>query len=289
MSEDLKQEARDYSRYDSMPTEELEEILRLEAHKPTDEESDTDELFYIMGVLTERRERENKDTGKTVEEAYATFKKHYMPSDGEENIDIQTENAQTVKPKKRAIGWLRRFGAVAAVLAVIVLATVSADAFGLDLFGKVANWSKEFFHFEEDTQGTEATEPDVQDGMEFSSLQEALDKHEITQKLAPTCLPAGYILTKIDVEDSPKETAIYAKYEKDGTKLKISIRQLLGSQPDQIEKSENFLEVYSSNGIDYYLFSNNGDLQAVWTVGEFECYIAGPLTEDEMKVIIDSI
>ena len=46
MSEMEKRE--DISRYDSMSTEELQEILRKHAHDELDTEPDTDELFKIM-------------------------------------------------------------------------------------------------------------------------------------------------------------------------------------------------------------------------------------------------
>lgn len=288
MSENIDREERDFSRFDSMSTEQLEEILRAEAHKPNNEESDTDELFYIMGVLADRRNNAN-NTGKTVEEAYATFKKHYMPHDGEQDIDIQTENVQTARSVRKPISWIRRTAAVAAVLAICTLAAVSADAMGLDVFGKVANWSKDFFHFADETQGTEATDPDKQSQMEYASLQEALDRMKITQKLAPTWLPDGYTLSNIEAVESPRTICITAKYKRDNKEIQVVIRQLLTSTPAQIEKSENCIEVYIADGITYYLLNNYDNLKAVWTVEAFECYISGELTIDEMKAIIDSI
>ena len=50
----------EYARYDSMPTEELQEILRKHAHGELETEPDTQELYYIMEVLAERRKQQNK-------------------------------------------------------------------------------------------------------------------------------------------------------------------------------------------------------------------------------------
>lgn len=290
MSENVNRKDRDFSGFDSMSTEELEEILRLDAEKPEGEESDIDELYYIMEVLARRRECDENYTGKSVEEAFETFKKHYMPRDVLEKYNIQMSQTQVVvKKRRKPIRWLRAAVAAAAVLAVCILASVSADAMGLDLWGKVATWSKEFFHFEDETSGAEVSEPDMQDEIEYHSLQDALDELKISRKLAPTWVPDGYVIKDIFVVDSPSEISIYAKYEYNESKLRVSIRQLLNTLPEQIEKSENLIEIYISNGITYYIFSNYTDIQAAWTIDEFECFIAGPLTIDEIKMIIDSI
>lgn len=290
MSENVNRKDRDFSGFDSMSTEELEEILRLDAEKPEGEESDIDELYYIMEVLARRRECDENYTGKSVEEAFETFKKHYMPRDVLEKYNIQMSQTQVVvKKRRKPIRWLRAAAAAAAVLAVCILASVSVDALGLDLWGKVATWSKEFFHFEDETAGTEISEPDMQNQMEYSSLQDALNRWKISKELAPTWLPDEYALKDIYVFDSPREIAIYATYALNSATIRISIRQLLDDFPEQVEKSENLIEVYSAKGITYYIFSNYTDIQAAWTIDEFECYIAGPLTIDEIKMIIDSI
>ena len=78
-------------------------------------------------------------------------------------------------------------------------------------------------------------------------------------------------------------------YEQDGNQLVITIRQDVGKIPQQIEKSEDLIEIYSADGVDYYIFSNNDTLQTAWVVGEFECIIGGQITMEEMKAIIDSI
>ena len=49
----------EFSHYDSMTTEELQEILRKHAHGELQTEPDTDELYYIMEVLAQRREEQD--------------------------------------------------------------------------------------------------------------------------------------------------------------------------------------------------------------------------------------
>jgi len=77
MSEMEKRE--EISRYDSMSTEELQELLRKHAHGELDTEPDTDELFKIMEVLSARRQKKTPQAFRSDEEALAEFRQHYMP------------------------------------------------------------------------------------------------------------------------------------------------------------------------------------------------------------------
>ena len=71
--------------------------------------------------------------------------------------------------------------------------------------------------------------------------------------------------------------------------LKITVQSFLDGAPEQIEESSNLLELYTVSGIDYYIFENHDQLQAVWIIDTFECYISGELSIDEIKLMIDSI
>ena len=59
MSERNKLPQQDYSKFDIMSTDKLEEILWLDAQLPEGETPDPDAILYIMEVLAQR-ERENK-------------------------------------------------------------------------------------------------------------------------------------------------------------------------------------------------------------------------------------
>ena len=63
MSEKQSRGIGDLSKYDAMTTEELEEILRLDAEAPEEQESDIEKILYIMEVLAERK-RNNGHPGK---------------------------------------------------------------------------------------------------------------------------------------------------------------------------------------------------------------------------------
>ena len=82
---------------------------------------------------------------------------------------------------------------------------------------------------------------------------------------------------------------ITALYDRDGEQLIVQIRQLMDGEPYQVEKNEDLIEIYSADGVDYYIFSNDKYMQTAWIVGEYECLIIGKLTLEDMKKVIDSI
>ena len=279
MSELNKREG--FSKYDSMSTEELQEILRKHANGELQTEPDTDELYYIMEVLARRRKEEDPQAFRSNEEALADFRKHYMPKE-----------KRAVRPK--VIRFPNRaFRTVAAVLVVVLIlavgTSITAEAFQIDIWGKFANWTKDIFQFSDTPQGTTAPDPEKEYNAELKSLQDALNDHKIIEKLAPTWMPEGYKYKDLKVTETPRVLNIGATYEKNDETLIIKIRQTIGVQAPQVEKNDDFLELYVVDGVEYYIFSNNAMLQAVWSIGEFECLIAGEITVEEMKMMINSI
>ena len=274
---------KDYSRYDAMSTEQLREILRKHAHAELETMPDTEELFYIMEVLQNRESTNPEVSLKFTEAAYETFVKHYAPEMAEKKPIPFTKSSMV------AARWMKRVAVVAVIFATLTIATVTAEAFAPDLWGKVASWTNEFFRFENVANGQEETEPDKENNAELNSLREAIEQYKVTEEVMPNWLPEGYICITVDVLKSPKELSIFAMYEKNGEQLIYSIRQTFGTKPEQIEKSDNLIEMHSIDGGDYYIFTNNESVQAAWVVWEFECIIGGKITMEEMKRIIDSI
>lgn len=279
MSEMDKHE--DFSRYEHMTTEELQELLHQSAHNKLGTEPDTQELFKIMEVLSVRRQNSDLPDFRSDEEAYADFFEYYMPKEKEE-----------ARPKegRRPNRTLKTVAAVLAVVLILAVGTtVTVKAFRIDILSKIASWTKDIFQFSDSPQGEIPTEPETENNLELKSLQDALDSLEITTHLAPTWLPDGYANTALRVMDSPRGRTIYASYENNDERLIITIRQTIGAPANQVEKSDDLLEVHTAKGINYYIFSNNAKLQAKWSIGEFECIIGGNITLDEMKKMINSI
>ena len=271
----------EFSHYDSMTTEELQEILRKHAHDELETEPDTDELYYIMEVLARRREEEDPQAFRSNEEALADFRQNYMPKATQEG------RTKVVRFPNQAF---RVAAAVLAIVLILVVGTsVTAEAFNVDIWGKFATWTKEIFQFSDTPQGTNASNPEQEFNAELKSLQDALVQAGITEKLVPTWMPEGYTSKDLNIISTPRVVNISATYVKNGSDLIIKICQTIGVQAPQVEKNDDLLEVYVVDGVEYYIFSNTETLQAAWSIGEFECLMIGKITLEEMKMMIDSI
>ena len=284
MSENTNRRYQDFAKDDAMTTEELEEILRLDLDAPQEQESDTEVLLHIMELLAQRRKNDTVRSEKTALEAFESFQQNYMPKD----IHTATCNRKRKTRGRKPIRWLRALAATAALVAFVFLGTVTAKAFGLDIWEAVVQWTEETFHIcigvPKNTDG-----PGKNDNLPYASLEEALKKGNIETALVPTWFPTGYQLAEISIEDTPKQRAYIALYRNGDNSIKITVFHYFHVMPEFIEQSENIAEIYEVSGITYYLFSNKTRTQAVWINAAFECVISGNIDITELKAMIDSI
>ena len=273
---------RDFTQYDSMTTEELEEILRMDAEAPEGQESDTALLLYIMGVLSGRNAN---NTGKTALEAWESFQTQYLSAEEA----YPEHDGETKKPVKLSRTWLRRMIAAAAVMALLVGIPVAASAFGWrDIWNAVAKWTKETFSFVSG-DSEDVTGPAKEDDRQYTALQELLKETNRATDIVPTRVPAGYELKDISMVESPDRRTYVAFYTNGEKTFKIFVQSCLISDPAFVEIGEDLLEIYEVSGIEYYIFPNDQQLRAVWIKDSYECYISGELTVEEIKEMIDSI
>ena len=274
MSENQNCGINAFAKYDSMTTEELEEILRLDAEMPEGQESDTDKILYIMEVLAERK-RNKCHTGKTALEAFESFKQHYMP---------ETENNSVpVKTKSGLPRWVRSLTAAAAVLAILLAGSVTAKAFGFNVWKTVVQWTQETFHF------GEWGNTDVNSNLQFHSLQEALEEGNTPSWLVPTLIPGGFDLADITVKQTPQKKTYKAKYKNGEQYFVITVQDYLKTDPVYVEQNEGLIEEYEVSGIIYHIFADVDLTKAKWIYDSYECSISGNITIEDLKMMIDSI
>ena len=283
MSENRNRSERDFSKYDEMETEDLEQILRSDADAPEGVEPDVELILYVMEVLANRRRNNDQASGKTALEAFESFKQNYLP----EQVSIETAPTAN-RPKVRPMRWLRGLTAAAAVLAFVFLGSVTAHAFGINIWKAVAVWAQETFHLQGDVMVD--TEVQGQDrNLEYTSFEQAIYDLERVGRLVPTWIPEGYELIDIRVDENPLQKIYIGFYEDDEKYLKITVRSYQNSYPEQIEQSDGTEETIEVSGIIYHIFEDIGTLQAAWIKDSYECYITGELTMEQIKTMIHSI
>lgn len=274
---------RDFSMYDAMDDEQLRQILRDDASNTEGEDTDMELMLHIMEVLAKRRREANQDI--TPEEALEEFKNKYTYTD---NSLISEERPA----KKKPIGfsrWQRWVATIAAMLILVFGSALTAQAFGFDIFEIIAKWTKETFHFGSYGQldDTGAPNPDID--LQYSGLITTLNENNIPTDMVPTWLPDGYAESDVRVTETPKQRYVTAKYDKGENSIRIRFANYLEGYPQQIEQSDELLEIYVHDGIDFYIFKNYEQLRAVWVHENYEYFIMGPLTLEEVKGVIDSI
>lgn len=278
MSEKLN---RDFSRYETMETEELEEILRLDAEAPEGAQSDAELILYILEVLASRRNAKNI-TGNTAQESWESFQKNYLDEESAEDI-------QEPKKQKTAAPWLRRLTAAAAVVVLMVCIPLSAKAFGWEgLWNVFARWARETFSFVS-VESANTPEPDAGAHGAITSFQELLELGHCDPSIIPTWVPEGFVLEKFERDTTPVQDIFLAIYKNGDRVLKIRVQKFVSTDMYHLEVGEDFLEVYTVSETDYYILENNGQTQVDWLVDSYECIISGDISVEEAKKMIDSI
>ena len=274
---------RDFSHLDKLSTEELQEILRQDSLLD-DDSSDIDAILYITDLLVKRSDSSNNS--KDVEAAWKSFKENYYPyiSDPEPLYSFDSPEDEVVKAKPRHLSRAMRTLSVAAVLAVVIISgSVTASAFGYNLWGAVAEWTRDTFGFTQSSQSNGI--------YPFENLRDALAAYDIDEPIVPQWIPDGYGEDTVQAAETPDSKIIVAvsKYGSKEIKFEVKIFDDPSNRHWLYEMFEDDVEKYSSNGIDFYIMKNDDFTRVSWAVGNNECSILCSLEPKEIYRMVDSI
>lgn len=138
--------ARNFSEFDSMTTEQLQDILRVDLLIP-DEESDAELILHIVEVIAEREAHIHYPGTSSPEASWERFKaRHLSDPDRPGEPEPQPNTCSVIQPGRRRAA--RRAASIAAIFAgVIILGSAGAYAAGIDIFQAIANWTQDTFYF----------------------------------------------------------------------------------------------------------------------------------------------
>lgn len=148
MSESKEHFYRDFSKFDEMSTEELNEILRQDSQLPDGEDSDTDAILYIMGVIAKRNQELPSSDFGDVNHAWSSFNKNYrfassegcslFDFDDEPQLNGTSDKTQILRPAPRSNTrprkWVLRTARILAAVIAVLLAT-SLTAYLISICG----------------------------------------------------------------------------------------------------------------------------------------------------------
>jgi len=203
--------------------------------------------------------------------------------------NASTDNRTHTPGKGGLLSRLRR-GVVCAMVALGVLSgtALTAQAFGVDVFGRLAQWSDEQFWFMPSNGSS------INYAAEFRT---AVENQELPASLAPTRYPEGFEAGEAQIWEDEASTDIDIHFvdQEDETRY-FSVWASLNYDENYFSsrrfmKDERPVEPYTSGGRTFYIIHNLDFLSAVWS-DEREMVmltIDGTITVDEIKSIIDSI
>lgn len=278
---------------DRLSTEQLLNLMREDFESS---ESGGGELTDRILEVIERREKAKPTAlSSDVDQAWMDFQKYYNTPDSEDcptdpmRDSTQTADGQKANRRRGHGRLLKRLIPVAAVVAVTLSSMVAVQAFGFNIFGALARWTAETFHFVSETPASGGS-PESEALRQ--KVQEAFDSCGVPVP-APAWYPEGTELTEDIQVIEQKENSMVICYFVYGDKtFCMETQQYYGEEriPNQtFEKDSLDVEPYYSNGRAFYIMSNNAYNRAVYSNPHTVITISGNLSLEPLKQIIDSI
>ncbi len=250
--------------FDAMTPVELADALERTLDATTEENCDLDALKACLDALDRKAPLGEEP-------------------DGEAAMDKVWERLgmEAPAPVRRRRGLRRWTVNIVAAAAILFVLVVGAQAAGFNIFGALARWNSEIFHFETAADGS------------YETVRKALEENGIPGELAPTWYPEGFEIGELKVWTNEIGTIVQVPFSNtEGKKLFVNIVQYdeaSSLNSGTYEKDGTKVEIYTSNSKTFYILSNINTTSATWAEETLSETITGKLSVDEMKKIIDSI
>ena len=202
-------------------------------------------------------------------------------------------NPQKVETRKSRISR-RAFFAVAAVVAVLA-SMVTAQAFGVDIFGFFGRWTDERFTFtgSEGEAGYQKRFYPMEEGQTttYSSLRDALDDFQLDLPLFPFWIPERFPEQEAVGTVTPDGLRIRTSFfaEEEGGQEALTVEYSESGEEGLADVMEKASLIYEAGEISHYVTTEQDHCTAVWIQDDLQCEISGDITEEEMKDILDSL
>ena len=282
------------NQYDDYSAEQLKAALQRLLLYSDLEDQDVEEMEKILAVLREKTPFEHP---RTAEEMWAEIKAEHAEEiaslgihekkDTEEVIkkepvaaELRAESESTMPRPKSVRGVLRVAIIAAAMVVFIILATVTASAFGYDLWGWVPRWNDEVLSF-----GGEESEPN--EFYDSSPIVKALKELGIEEPVYPHWLPEGFVSVFSLVQTEP--LLLHESFSNDDHYISITIEPAHLADTFIFQKDESQPQEYVYHKQIHYISSDVSSYTATWQIDSILVQITGNISLDEMQRIINSI
>lgn len=308
MPDSSENESMDGTAFDGMSTESLQDILYRDSLTADSSDADMDTILHIMEVVA-RREKDSPNSHiPDADAALASFHKNYEPlarggrslyetdeplaQNTSSSPDDPFKRSQSPRRTRKPKRFRRITSIAAAVFVVIFIGSVTAQALGLNLWGAIARWTSETFGLSTDRIAAQENHPEEQVAEQLKDLHDLLQQYEVATARLPSYIPDQYAELYTTVTENPGyiDFACLMKSEETPTDLIVQYRLHRDAPYSPLyEKDEASPDVYTHDGIDFYILTNKDAYCAVWSIGHLEGFISGAASRGELTVILDSI
>ena len=207
---------------------------------------------------------------------------------------IKLKNEKSIDDTKTSSIHSRKTLKLLPLVAVLVLliGSVSAQAFGENFFDLFAKWTSEIFHLD-DSAKPEASigHNDLEEGevREYATPLEMLDDFGIRGQLIPTEVPEEFGAPTCLASNDESGLKLQILYESTDHYVFFEYMQISKENVGSVEKNNQAVVFWNFEGIKHYQLADNGIEKIAWINGNFECHASGNVTGEEMNRIIASI
>lgn len=271
----------------NMETTELKALLRQDLEAEDTEALPVELLQEITSILQDREQASGTYKQRDADCCWEFFRKNHLqatvaPVDRIHALPAKQRHQRSSLKKP----VLHRFVAVAIIAATLFAGSITAWAMGFDIWGAIARWTDETFHFEasQSVPSTEMPEPTTLQPKDFQAIAE---------KRLPSWIPNGYAQDDPEILENDVSQIYFSSYT-DGAGGYFNIQIIKYASPEYVEdyhleKSDEPIIIYERGDDCFYIMTNENTMTASWSDGQLVEIISGSLTEEELKTMIDSI
>lgn len=205
----------------------------------------------------------------------------------EDDAAPEIEADESLDQPKKVIRFSRlaKFGIlVAAVLVLFFAASVVASAMGFNIWQANVTWDQDNMGVSTADGESVSTEDDL-----YYRVRESLMRKGIEESIVPKHLPAGSAIADFKVKESSETSSYMIVFENADQTYYLRYTAHPSVFNEFFPKDKEEPEIYSVDGVEYFITSNEGIYRAVWASGDVVCELYGIQEKEELLNILNSM
>lgn len=204
---------------------------------------------------------------------------------------IKEKSTDDTKTSSKRSRKTLKFLPFAAAL-VLLIGTVTAQAYGENILDLFAKWTSEIFHLDGSAKPEASIgHNDFAEGevREYATPQEMLDAFGIKGQLIPTQVPEEFGAPTCRASKKKSGLKLELLYENTEHYIFFWYKQIGKESPSAVEKNSQAVTTWDFSGIKHYQLIDNGIEKLAWVNGDFECLAQSNIGGEAFHQVIKSI